>query len=90
MLSFNKSLPRNLGPCLQSAVLGVLKEKSHFSWSLHSDERKERIHMDRMKTKVKGRGEMKAEAHRMQQVLQRTNSEQRWVDRRATGIEELL
>lgn len=35
----------------------MLNEKSHFSWGLHSSERKERMHVNRMKTKVKGRGE---------------------------------
>lgn len=88
LLLLNKSLLMNREPWSRGAVLGVLNEKSHFSWSLHSNERKERIHVNRMKTEVKGRGEMKAEARRMGQILQRTHSEQRGV---ANGgdIEEL-
>lgn len=80
LLPFNKSLLKNQGPCLQRAVLSMLNErKGIFSWSLHSSERKERIVMKAVKTKMKRIRDMEAGLRRMGQLLQKTNSEQRWV-----------
>lgn len=55
------------------------EKKSHFSWTVYSTETEERILLNALKIKVKGKGEMKAEVHGMGQILQKTNSEQRWV-----------
>lgn len=62
------------------AVLSMLNErKGLFSWSLQSRERKERININTLEIKVKGMGELEACLHRMGQLLQKTNSKQRWV-----------
>lgn len=81
LLPFNKPWLRNQGPCLWCAVLSMLNE------SLQSSERKERININTLEIKVKGMGELGACLHRMGQLLQKTNSKQRWVREKGRTVE---